>query len=56
MKLFLGLALFALAFAEYETEEGVIIGTNDNFDDIINNNDYVLVEFYAPWCKNHCFP
>jgi thiol-disulfide isomerase/thioredoxin len=25
----------------------------DNFDEIISSNDYVLIEFYAPWCA-HC--
>ncbi|MDH5325609.1 MAG: thioredoxin [Gammaproteobacteria bacterium] len=24
--------------------------TKDNFTDIINNNDMVIVDFWAPWC------
>jgi protein disulfide-isomerase A1 len=31
----------------------VITGTTENFDETISGNDYVLVEFYAPWC-GHC--
>lgn len=44
--------LVALAMG-YEVDEGVIIGTSDNFDTIIAENQHVLVEFYAPWC-GHC--
>jgi protein disulfide-isomerase A1 len=43
----------ALAVAEFETEESVIVGSADNFDAILEASKYVLVEFYAPWC-GHC--
>ena len=49
------LALIALmgVRAEFEKEEGVIVGGADNFDDILKASAHVLVEFYAPWC-GHC--
>jgi len=43
---------FAVAMAEMKEEENVIIGTKSNWDDVLKN-DYVLAEFYAPWC-GHC--
>merc|ERR1712137_643774 len=47
------LLIVAVFAANYETDEGVIVLTEANFDEVVNSMDNVLVEFYAPWC-GHC--
>lgn len=41
----IALALTAFVNAEVQEEENVLVLTTDNFEEVIEGNDYVLVEF-----------
>ena len=37
------------AGSEPQIEDGVLVLNEQNFADLVAKNDYLLVEFYAPW-------
>jgi protein disulfide-isomerase A1 len=53
MKAVVGVVLMLALVACAAQASDVVVLTNDNFDEVLNNNAFVLVEFFAPWC-GHC--
>lgn len=52
--IFTAIALLGLALGdEVPTEENVLVLSKANFETVITTTEYILVEFYAPWC-GHC--
>eukprot|EP00112_Aurelia_sp_Birch-Aquarium-sp1_P026866 Seg981.1 transcript_id=Seg981.1/GoldUCD/mRNA.D3Y31 product="Protein disulfide-isomerase 2" protein_id=Seg981.1/GoldUCD/D3Y31 len=55
MKLLILLVSVGIVFGaeEVKIEKDVLVLTQKNFDEVVNDQAMVLVEFYAPWC-GHC--
>ena len=50
--LIFSVVLIFISAIDYETEDGIVILNNENFNETINSNEMVMVVFHAPWCGN----
>ena len=53
MKYFILLVLLSLSLAEFSYEEDVLVLTDKNIEEAMTEFEYLMIEFYAPWC-GHC--
>jgi len=51
--LLIPLVALNVAAEDIAEEKGVLVLTDKNFEQAIKENEFILVEFYAPWC-GHC--
>ena len=49
----LGVLLVLAVVAQAEEQSDVLILTDSTIDQALKDNEFILVEFYAPWC-GHC--
>jgi protein disulfide-isomerase A1 len=53
LKLLVVLAVLLVHTRSYEVEEEVLVLHDSDFPSILEEFNYILIEFYAPWC-GHC--
>lgn len=54
MKLIVAIAVLLVMTQSYEVEDtGVLVLHDADFPSILEEFNYILIEFYAPWC-GHC--